>query len=160
MNDQPPAYLIWNDPGGRVRHIRDSNGQALCPKGKALGAELVPYDPDKHPSFVYVCRSCQERLQVLRESTIELLVHRLNALIETPAIRADIQQLIETRIPVCNATGNHPDILTEKEVEGHRLGFMGLLNGLLAAAPPVEPSFGPIAAIYDDRGLLVRFRRV
>lgn len=65
----------------------------------------------------------------------DILIERLNKLIEDPAVRADISALIETR-------------------------GLGLINGLVGVIPDgPRKDWGYIAADFDDENKLVKFLR-
>jgi len=58
----------------------------------------------------------------------QFLVDRLNALCQDPSIRKDIQSVLESRIPACNATNDHPELIT---MQDGKFGALGLINGIL-----------------------------
>jgi len=85
------------------------------------------------------------------------IIARLNILIEDPEVRKDIDALIEARVEVSETTADHPLIQVS---EGGRLGFLGLLNGIVGLIPEgSKAGWGFITAICDDDGKLVRFTR-
>lgn len=91
------------------------------------------------------------------------VIARLNRLLEKadPAVRTDIERLIETRIQVSPVTLAHPSIQVQHG-EGSEpvLGFLGLLNGIIGTIPTGKfRDWGYIAAFYDDQGRLQYFRR-
>ena len=87
----------------------------------------------------------------------DILIERLNKLIEDPAVRADISALIETRVPVGAATCVHP---TLQVVDSKFLGPLGLINGLVGVIPDgLRQDWGYIAADFDDENKLVKFMR-
>jgi hypothetical protein len=64
----------------------------------------------------------------------EDLVYRLNSLLgESENIRNDISRLAETRVSVSDDTLNHRtmQVLCDEAQGNPRLGFIGLLNGLM-----------------------------
>lgn len=79
------------------------------------------------------------------------LVNRLNALLTNEDTRADIQSLLDRRVPCSDATVAHPTI----QVDGLTFGFLGLLNGVVGVKP--GGSSGYVAAVYDDSGKLTKF---
>ncbi len=83
------------------------------------------------------------------------IIRRLNVLAQDPALREDIQRLLETRIPCSEAAARHPTIQT---TGGLLLGFLGLLNGLVGTDPDGQAY---IAGSYsaDAREELVYFQR-
>jgi hypothetical protein len=87
----------------------------------------------------------------------DILIARLNKLIEDPHVRADIDVLIDVRVPVCPATREHPTIVTYDEC----VGTLGLLNGLMShvGGEGEYKGYGRITAEYDDDENLLRFRR-
>lgn len=80
--------------------------------------------------------------------------------------RNAIGSLIDIRIPCSDTLAAHPTIQVEKCGDGHRVGLLGILNGLFGVD---ERGYGQIAAIfdenpYDPKGRMVfqrfeRFRR-
>ncbi|OPZ36149.1 MAG: hypothetical protein BWY99_02082 [Synergistetes bacterium ADurb.BinA166] len=96
------------------------------------------------------------------EYLADILIIRLNGILDDPDIRKDVNRLVETRIPVSKATADHRTIQVTAEGEESTLGFLGLLNGLVGAMPKEYGRFagwGYIAAEYDDEGNLVKFVR-
>lgn len=92
------------------------------------------------------------------------LITRLNKMIEDPAVRLDIERLIEHRIePVSQATIDHPTLQPYKDARSGRtgLGFLGLLNGLVGVLPEgPRKGWGLITAHYEGTPeQLVRFER-
>jgi len=87
----------------------------------------------------------------------DILIERLNKLIEDPAVRIDIGQLFEIRMPVSEATRKHPTLQTVDKVF---LGTLGLINGLVGVIPDgPRKDWGYITAEYDDDNRLVKFLR-
>lgn len=86
------------------------------------------------------------------------VIARLNKLAEDPAVRSAIADLIERRVPVPEEVANHPTI---QVADSRRVGFLGVLNGLIGATGPhsKKPGWGYVAAVYDDNGLLTGFAR-
>jgi len=113
----------------------------------------------------------------------DVIIERLNKLIEDPAIRADVGRLIESRIGCSKATLQHPSIQASQpeKVAGlcecgaygpsssgwcavcnpePHFGFLGLLNGLVGAIPEGrQKGWGYVMAVFDDDKKLERFRR-
>jgi hypothetical protein len=86
----------------------------------------------------------------------DVLIERLNGLIQNPAIREDIGKLIETRVPCSKETLDHPTIQAGDE----GVGFLGILNGLVGTIPEgPKKGWGFIAAEFSDDGKLERFQR-
>lgn len=86
------------------------------------------------------------------------VIARLNALIQDPNIRADLEKLINERIAVSKETIDHPTI--QVAADSNTLGFLGLLNGIVGTITEGRlKGWGYIAAVYDDSGKLERFRR-
>jgi hypothetical protein len=85
------------------------------------------------------------------------IIGRLNALIGDPPIRNDVHALIQQRIEVTQACREHPTI----QASSGRLGFLGLLNGIVGAVVDGQyDGYGLIAAVIDDQtGQLVKFVR-
>ncbi len=80
----------------------------------------------------------------------DALVERLNAIIQDPRVRGDVERLIEERILVSEQTAAHESIL----------GFLGLLNGAVGTIKDGNlKGWGYVAAVFDDGGRLERFRR-
>ena len=105
------------------------------------------------------------------------IIARLNKLIADPAVRKDIQKLIEERVFCSETTLNHPTIqvmapsrngLCECGAYGGQCSFctpsfgvLGLLNGLMEVLPMShkKAGCGYITAEFTDEGALVRFTR-
>lgn len=84
------------------------------------------------------------------------IIKRLNALLQDPVTRVAINDLVETRVVVSTKLDDHPSI---QVVEG-KLGFLGLLNGIVGAIPEGErKGWGLIVAYFDDDENLMDFRR-
>lgn len=82
------------------------------------------------------------------------IITRLNELIEDPDVAKDISAIIENRIVVSNATMEHPTI----QVQGEKLGFLGLLNGILGTIHTGKyQGYGYITASYDEDGIITKF---
>ena len=84
------------------------------------------------------------------------LVQRANGLLQShPKLRADIQRLLETRVPCSEATANHHTIQAQENADGSpSFGFMGLLNGLVGVGDDGAPY---IAWDGRDAGPIDRF---
>lgn len=91
----------------------------------------------------------------------DAVIERLNALIQDPAVRADVGKLVEERVPVGERTAAHPSIQVQQNIVGDNvLGFLGLLNGLIGTIPGGRlAGWGYVAAVFDEAGRLERFRR-
>jgi len=89
------------------------------------------------------------------------IIKRLNALVQDPKIRKDIEQLIENRILVGEQTAAHPAIQVQHNAAGDdTLGFLGLLNGVIGTLPEGKlKGWGYVAAVFNDAHELERFRR-
>lgn len=88
------------------------------------------------------------------------LIERLNRLIADAEIRADVDRLLGTRVPVGATTARHRTIQVAGEAGGEaRLGFLGLLNGLVGVIPRGRRrGWGYICAVMED-SKLARFER-
>jgi hypothetical protein len=90
--------------------------------------------------------------------TIDKAIALLNEMVEAdqPAMHA----LVETRVP-CDGFLYHPGVQCVKCDEGpYHVGMLGILNGLFGTIPTGDKAgWGIIAAVFDDKGQLVRFRR-
>lgn len=89
----------------------------------------------------------------------DLIIERLNEILghDSEALEA----LIEARVP-CNASmRDHPSVQVSVDGEQARVGFLGVLNGLVGTIPSGEKEgWGYIAASFDDdTGKLLRFVR-
>jgi hypothetical protein len=91
----------------------------------------------------------------------DVLIERLNDLIQDPKIREDISRLIDERIVVGEQTAAHATIQVQANAAGdNTLGFLGLLNGLVGIMQEGKlRGWGYIMAVFDDDKRLVRFRR-
>ena len=91
----------------------------------------------------------------------DALIERLNAIIQDPAIRADVCKLIEERVLVGEMTAAHPSVQVQKNAAGDDvLGFLGLLNGAVGTIRGGKlEGWGYVAAVFEDEGRLERFRR-
>jgi hypothetical protein len=103
----------------------------------------------------------------------DVLIGRLNKLIENANVRKDIGVLIETRVACSQDTLDHPSIQTEAmNMDGMRIkpgatpppgriGFLGVLNGLVGTIPEEGPKrgWGYITAEFDDDGQLLIFKK-
>lgn len=102
------------------------------------------------------------------------VIARLNSLITDPAVRGDVNRLIETRIACSTETLDHPTIQAEEfdpqkhaarvppgsEPTAGWVGFLGLLNGLIGTLPTgSKAGWGYVTAVFDDSMNLVRFER-
>jgi hypothetical protein len=73
------------------------------------------------------------------------------------ALRFDpkaITELIDHRVPCNPDLADHATIQTMPSFGANKVGLLGILNGIFGTA---SDGRGPIAAIYDDAGRLVRF---
>jgi hypothetical protein len=99
------------------------------------------------------------------EELADELIGRLNRLLADPAVRLDVERLVQQRVPCSPATANHPTIQVEHTnrqettnalqrffgpefgpivaaaagphaYEGMTVGFLGLLNGVVGTIPP------------------------
>ncbi len=92
----------------------------------------------------------------------DVLIERLNKLIEDPAVREDIGRLIETRIACSDATLKHPTIQAQEGAPDSMgtVGFLGVLNGIVGSISDGRlRGWGYIMAVFDDEKKLERFRR-
>lgn len=90
------------------------------------------------------------------EQLADEIIARLNAMIQDPAVRADIIKLLDVRVPVSVATADHPTI----QVLDGKMGTLGFLNGIVGVIPSGEKKdWGYITAVFDDDGDLAEFRR-
>lgn len=160
-----------------IQHLTHNDGHAAwcderiyCATSLSLLGELLPGSdlcPDCRRTAIAVhgervipkLPAPSKKELVDRQSRVDLelaeaLIPRLNSLLTDPRVRADIDRLIETRIPVSTSTADHPSI----QVTDDKLGFLGLLNGLTGTIPsgPKE-GWGYIAAVYSEAGELTRF---
>lgn len=87
----------------------------------------------------------------------DILIERLNDLIEDGDILLDIDRLVKVRSSASKSAQDHPDLQTW----GDLIGPLGLLNGLIGTVKegPLKGS-GYIAACFDAEGKLFCFRRV
>jgi len=91
----------------------------------------------------------------------DALIERLNAIIQDPKVRGDVERLIEERILVSEQTAAHESIQVQQNAAGDAvLGFLGLLNGAVGTIKDGSlKGWGYVAAVFDDGGRLERFRR-
>lgn len=88
------------------------------------------------------------------EVTIDQVISFLN---ETLALDADaVSRLIEARVGCNGAVATHPTIQVVSQPDGTVVGILGILNGMFGVD---EYGAGPIAAICEDDGRVVRFER-
>jgi hypothetical protein len=104
-------------------------------------------------------------LDIEDELLADTIIERLNRLLEDPYVRADIETLIETRVPCSKATLDHPTIqaVVVEENGTPTIGLLGLLNGLVGVDPRLvgpRRGWGYIAANFDDDMKLTNFQRV
>jgi hypothetical protein len=87
----------------------------------------------------------------------DVLIERLNKLIQDEAIRGDVVELMYRYVPATSSTRSHPTIQTD----GGSVNILGLLNGLVGVIPNGKGAgWGYITAIYEDDGLrLLAFER-
>lgn len=94
-----------------------------------------------------------------QEELADLMIERLNEI-----ARHDpeaIAKLIEQRVPCNDEMAEHPTVQVNTDYGGPRVGVLGLLNGLVGAIDEGKlKGYGFIAAVYDDNGTFLRFRRV
>ena len=92
------------------------------------------------------------------EELADLLITRLNEILATD--RDAIEAVAEHRVPCNQALLNHPTVQVMADGGVNKVGFLGILNGLVGTIPdgPRE-GWGFIAGCYDDDGKLVRFQR-
>jgi hypothetical protein len=114
-----------------------------------------------------------------RHDLADLIIERLNKLIENPDVRADIQRLIGDWVICSEATLDHPTIQASPPLQDGlcecgafggpgcgfckpRFGVLGLLNGLVGIIPPphAKAGHGYITAFFDaNNKKLLRFAR-
>jgi len=92
------------------------------------------------------------------------LIVRLNKLIEDPAVRKLVSDLIEKRVEVPDSIFVHPTIITSerKTLDSTKVevGFLGLLNGMVGRIGyGPRAAWGLITADCDDDGLVTCFKR-
>lgn len=93
----------------------------------------------------------------------DILIARLNKLIEDPHVRSDIDVLIDAHVSGSTDTREHRTIITAARPGGVTayLGTLGLLNGLMShvGGEGEHKDCGRITAECGDYECLVRFRR-
>ncbi len=91
----------------------------------------------------------------------DIIIERLNHLIQNDSIKSDICKLIENRVLVTEQTAKHPHIqVDQNDAEDNFMGFLGLLNGIVGAIPNGKfNGWGYITASFDEAGDLERFYR-
>ena len=89
-----------------------------------------------------------------------VLIERLNGLIENTDIHFDIETLMDRGVECSETTEKHPTIQVRTQNDVAELSVLGLINGLCGALP-VGPKKGSgyITAVYDKYGRLLRFER-
>jgi hypothetical protein len=87
----------------------------------------------------------------------DVLIKRLNKLIQEEDIRGDVEELIQRYVSVSSSTLKHPTIQTSIG----SVNLLGLLNGLVGVITEGKwEGCGYISAVYEDEGLrLVAFER-
>lgn len=106
-------------------------------------------------------QACRDHYDIPRadEDLADVVIKRLNALLESSEVREDICRLVETRIPCSGVTTEHPTIqVVLDDDKKPTLGFLGTLNGLVGVRPDAT---GYIAAEFSDPPelRLIRFTR-
>lgn len=93
----------------------------------------------------------------------DVLIQRLNTLIEDSLVRHEIGVFLNSRLACSDRLLEHPTIQVVRTAEGAptRLGFLGLLNGLVGIIPEgPKKGWGLITAEFDDvTGALLCFKR-
>jgi hypothetical protein len=108
----------------------------------------------------------------------DIVIDRLNKLIENVNVRKDVSRLINTRVTVSAETANHPTIQVQGPsnegmcecgaiLDGRgcvfcksTLGMLGILNGMVGIIPEGKrKGWGFITAEFDDKSQLVKFQR-
>lgn len=91
----------------------------------------------------------------------DLLISRLNEMLEHPGVQRDLSELFEHRIRASEDTQDHPDIQTLEDSNGFLdVGMLGILNGLIGTidyGPKKNQGF--ICAVFDDDNLITSFER-
>lgn len=82
-------------------------------------------------------------------ATADYIVAFLNELVKVDP--KALQALIESRVECNEIIAKHPSVQVQTTEQGHRLGVLGLLNGLVGSTD----SF--IAASFDKSGQLIGF---
>lgn len=95
------------------------------------------------------------------EQLADIIIGRLNKLIEDPNVRKDIQNLIEARVPASWETVKKTIVQVHEDDAGKDVfGFLGLLNGLVGEiSGGLYNGYGHICAVYDKDDNLLSFRR-
>ena len=116
------------------------------------------------------------KIHIGNEELADALIDRLNKLIEDPAVRKDIGNLVDKRVFCSEITLNHPTIQASGQDRGGlcecgafggmctfctpTFGFLGVLNGLVGTLPDgPRKGWGYITAEFDDNNDLMHFQR-
>jgi hypothetical protein len=93
-----------------------------------------------------------------REALADQFIHILNELLEADSTA--IEALIGHRVPCNESLAVHPTVQVAQDREGHTVGLLGILNGLVGVieSGPKE-GWGLITATFDDAGKLTHFWR-
>lgn len=84
---------------------------------------------------------------------LQMILDRLNGLIQHPGIRDDISRLIECRVTASSDSLSHKDI--QCVLDGSwKVGLLGLLNGLIGCD---DFDKGRLVAVCGDDNRLLRF---
>lgn len=93
-----------------------------------------------------------------REAMADQFILVLNELIDSD--QKAIEALIEFRVPCDGMLADHPTVQVSQDKEDCKVGFLGILNGLVGVIETgPKTGWGLITAVFDDSGKLQRFQR-
>lgn len=94
-----------------------------------------------------------------QEQLADLVIDRLNEIAKHDP--EAIAKLIGQRVPCNDELADHPTVQVHQELGMTRVGMLGILNGIVGAIDKEGDlkGYGYIAAVYDDNGTFLRFRR-
>lgn len=130
---------------------------------KVSDADAPIFGPDVAVAAFDELLSLKEQETLANDALLaEEIVRRLNKLIEDKDVRKDLCRLIETRVPCTKKTLEHSTIQANAGPDTPRVGFLGMLNGIVGVIleGPRE-GYGYITATFDgpDDSRLTGFHR-
>lgn len=88
----------------------------------------------------------------------DLIIERLNEIAMHD--KEAMAKLIEQRVPCNEQLVEHPTVIAFADMGPPEVGMLGILNGIVGSIPDgPKKGWGYIAAVFDDDGHFLRFRR-
>lgn len=116
------------------------------------------FHPETWRQLVEDHEALKEESMLLSPISIDQVIDELNAMVkcDQPAMHA----LVETRVP-CQGLLAHSSVqCVQGDDNLWYVGLLGIINGLFGTIPfGDKQGWGPIAAVFNDKGQLTHFRR-